>query len=96
MSLQLYNMILQLYTLLTSNVLLFNEGISLNYGLPNDLSKMRFVDCKFLKPNYISHIRKCFSFSANKAYEGLLYEYQNFVALSACRPEDCTCRLTTY
>ena len=29
-------------------------------------------------------------------YIGFLYEYQNFVALGACRPEDCTCRLTTY
>ena len=29
-------------------------------------------------------------------YEGFLYEYQNFVALGACRPEDCTCRLTTH
>ena len=29
-------------------------------------------------------------------YKGFLYEYQNFVALGACRPEDCTCRLTTY
>ena len=29
--------------------------------------QMRFVDCKFLKPNYISHIMKCVSFSADKA-----------------------------
>ena len=28
-------------------------------------------------------------------YEGFLYEYQNFVALCACQPEDCTRRLTT-
>ena len=41
--------------------------ISLDYGLPNDLHKIRFVDCKFLKPNYISHIMKCASFSADKA-----------------------------
>ena len=41
---------------LLSNVLLFNAVISLDYGLPNDLHKMRFVDCKFQKPNYISHI----------------------------------------
>ena len=41
--------------------------ISLDYGLPNDLCKIRFVDCKFLKPNYISHIMKYVSFSADKA-----------------------------
>ena len=29
-------------------------------------------------------------------YEECIYEYQNFVALGACRPEDCTCRLTTH
>ena len=52
---------------LLSNVLLFNEIISLDYGLPNDLHEMRFVDCKFRKPNYISHIMKCVSFSADKA-----------------------------
>ena len=23
-------------------------------------------------------------------YEGFLYEYQNFMALGACRPEDCS------
>ena len=45
----------------------FNAVISLDYELPNDLHKMRLVDCKFLKPNYISHIMKCFSFSADKA-----------------------------
>ena len=52
---------------LLSNVLLFNAVISLEYGLPNDLHKMRFVDCKLLKSNYISHIMKCVSFSADKA-----------------------------
>ena len=52
---------------LISNVLLFNSVISLDYGLPNDLGKMMFVDCKWLKPNYISHIMKCISFSAHKA-----------------------------
>ena len=52
---------------LLSNVLLFNAVISLNYGLPNDLHEMRLVDCNFLKPNYISHIMKCVSFSADKA-----------------------------
>ena len=42
---------------LLSNVLLFNAVISLDYELPNDLHKMRLVDCIFLKPNnYISHI----------------------------------------
>ena len=30
---------------LLSNVLLFNAVISLDYGLPNDLNKIRFVDC---------------------------------------------------
>ena len=43
---------------LLSNELLFNAVISLDYGLPNVLYKMRFVDCTFLKPNYISHIMK--------------------------------------
>ena len=38
--------------------------MSLDYRLPNDLHKMRFVDCKFIKPNYISHISV--SFSADK------------------------------
>ena len=51
---------------LLSNVLLLNAVISLDYGLPNDLYKMRFVDCTFLKLNYISHIMKCLSFSADK------------------------------
>ena len=60
-------MILQLSTLLTSNVLLFNAVISLDYGLPNDLHKMRFVDYKFLKLNYICYIMQCVSFLANKA-----------------------------
>ena len=41
--------------------------ISLDYGLPNDLHKMRFVDCKFLKQNYFSHIMKYVSFSVDKA-----------------------------
>ena len=45
----------------------FNAVISLDYGLPNDLHKIMFVDCKFLKPNYISLIMKCVSFSAHKA-----------------------------
>ena len=40
---------------------------SLDYWLPNDLRKIRFVDCKFFKPNYISHIMKYISFSADKA-----------------------------
>ena len=52
---------------LLSNVLLFNAVISLHYGLPNDLHEMRFIDCNFLKPNHISHIIKCVSFSADKA-----------------------------
>ena len=52
---------------LLSNVLLFNAVISLNYGLPNDLHEMRFVDWKLLKPNYTSHIIKCVSFLADKA-----------------------------
>ena len=50
-----------------SNILLFNAVIPLDYGLPNDLQKMRFVDCSFLKSNYISHIMKCVSFSVDKA-----------------------------
>ena len=50
-----------------SNVLIFNAVISLDYGLPNALHKMRFVDCKFLKPNSISHIMKYVSFSVDKA-----------------------------
>ena len=45
----------------------FKAEISLGYGLPNDLHKMRLVDCKFLKPNYISHIMKCVSFPRDKA-----------------------------
>ena len=53
--------------MLLSNVLLFNAVILLDYGLPNDLHKMRFVDCKLLKPNCIIHIMKCVSFSADKA-----------------------------
>ena len=67
-------MILQLYTSLTfkcshllSNVVLFNAVISLDYELPNDLHEMRLVDCNFLKLNYISHIMKCVSFTADKA-----------------------------
>ena len=52
---------------LLSNELLFNAVISLEYGLPIDLHKIMFVDCKFLKQNYISHIIKCVSFSADKA-----------------------------
>ena len=52
---------------LLSNVLLFNAVISLDYGLQNDLHEIRFVDCKFLKPNYFSHIMKRVSFSADKA-----------------------------
>ena len=52
---------------LLSNELLFNAVISLEYGLPIDLHKIMFVDCKFLKPNYISHIIKCVSFSVDKA-----------------------------
>ena len=48
-------------------ILIFNAVISLDYGLPNDLHKMMFVDCKFLKTNYISHIMKCVSLSAHKA-----------------------------
>ena len=52
---------------LLSNVLLFNAVISLDYGLPNDLHKMRFEDCNFFKPNYIRHIMKNISFSAAKA-----------------------------
>ena len=41
--------------------------ISLDYEQPNDLHEMGFVDCNFLKPNYISHMIKCVSFSADKA-----------------------------
>ena len=52
---------------LLSNLLLLIAVVSLDYGLPNDLHKMRFLDCNFLKPNYISHIMKCVSFSADKA-----------------------------
>ena len=46
--------------------LLLNAVISLDYGLPNDLHVMRFVECNIPKPNYISHIMKCVSFSADK------------------------------
>ena len=56
-----------IYIHLLSNVLLSYAVISLGYGLPSDLHKMRFVDCKFQKPNYDSHIMKCVSFSADKA-----------------------------
>ena len=63
---------LQLYRYLLSNVLLFNAVISFDFGLPNDLHEMRFVDCKFLKPNYISHIVKCVGFSADKALPNLI------------------------
>ena len=52
---------------LLSNVILFDAVISLDYKLPNHLLKMRFVDCIILKPNYISHIMKWVSFSADKA-----------------------------
>ena len=55
----------------TSNVLLFNAVKSLDYGLPNDLYNMRFVDCNFLKPNYISHIRKCVSFQRIRRYPAI-------------------------
>ena len=51
---------------LLSNVLLFSAVISLDYELQNDLDKMRFEDCTFQKPNYVSHIMKCVSFSADK------------------------------
>ena len=54
-----------IYVTFFSNVLLFNAVISLVDGLPNDLHKLKFVDCKFLKPNYISHIMKCVSFSVD-------------------------------
>ena len=57
--------------------LLFTAVISLDYGLPKDHKdhhEMRFVDCNFLKPNYISHIMQCVSFSADKA---LLCSSQN-------------------
>ena len=45
--LPLYHTILQLYTLLTFKCITFNADISLDYGLPNDLHDMRFVDCIF-------------------------------------------------
>ena len=54
-------------TYFTFKCILFNAVISYDHGLPNDLHKLRFVDCKFLKPNYICHIMKCVSFSADKA-----------------------------
>ena len=38
-----------IYVTYLSNVLLFNAVISLDYRLPNDLHKMRCVDCKFIK-----------------------------------------------
>ena len=66
-------MILKIYTLLTFNVLLFNAVISLDYRLPNDLHKMKFVDCEFIKPNYIIHIMKCVSSSADKGYRQIHY-----------------------
>ena len=58
---------LQLYTLLTLNVLLFNAVLSLDHRLPKDLYGMRFVDCNFLKPYYTSHILKNVSFLAVEA-----------------------------
>ena len=45
--------------------------MSLDYGLPNDLHEMRFVDCKFLKPNYISHMMKCESFHWIRRYSAI-------------------------
>ena len=60
-----------IYIYLLSNVLLFNAVMSLDYGLPNDLQEMRFVDCKFLKPSYISHIMKCVSFQQIRCYSAI-------------------------
>ena len=57
-----YHIGLQLYTLLTLNVLLFYAVLSLDHRLPIDLYGMRFVDCNFLKPYYTSHILKHVSF----------------------------------
>ena len=48
-------MLLQLYMLLTSNVLLLNVVLSLNNGLPKDL-QMGFLHYNFLKLKYKSHI----------------------------------------
>ena len=42
-----YHMVLQLYMLLTSNVLIFNEVLSLDHRLPQDLLGIRFVDFIF-------------------------------------------------
>ena len=39
----------------------------MHYGLPHDLHKMRFVDCKFPKPNHFNHIMRYVSFSVDKA-----------------------------
>ena len=36
-------------------------------SIPDLCTLTYFVDCTFLKPNYISHIMKCVSFSADKA-----------------------------
>ena len=60
-------MILQFIRYLLLNVLLFNTVILLDCELPNDLHVMRFVHSIFLKPNYISHIMKCVSFSVDQA-----------------------------
>ena len=46
-------MILQLYMLLTSNVLLLNAVLSLDNGLPNDLQGS-VLYTNFLNPEYIS------------------------------------------
>ena len=47
-------MLLQLYMLLTSNVLLLNAELSLNNGLPKDL-QVGFLHYNFLKLKYKSH-----------------------------------------
>ena len=47
-------MLLQLYMLLTSNVLLLNAELSLNNGLPKDL-QVGFFHNNFLKLKYESH-----------------------------------------
>ena len=52
---------------LLSNVLLFNAVLSLDNGLTKDLQEMRFIDCNFLKPQYISHIIKYVRCSAVEA-----------------------------
>ena len=61
-----YHIALQLYMLLTFNVLIFNAVLSLDHRLPKYLLGIRFVDY-FLIPHYTSHIIKYISSLAVEA-----------------------------